>query len=296
MSTARPKAAIRSARQPVFEPGLRAIPVWRVLATVTGPATLLASAALWAAPPALRMTAAAKKAVLKSPATQKKADGDESRPVAIDTSTFHILLVRDPVVQQDLQFSSKQKEQVEEALGQIDPPLFALRDAKESNRREKVARLLGQLAAQLTDILDEPQRRRLREIVVQAQGAAALATQTVVDELQLSANQARRMEEILAATKRASETLAQKAGHGEKADKLAEIQAAGGKKMLAVLSPQQRQRFAALGGNRFDLTKLRPLAYKAPELTGIETWLNSEPLTLAQLRGKVVALNFFAYG
>jgi hypothetical protein len=41
---------------------------------------------------------------------------------------------------------------------------------------------------------------------------------------------------------------------------------------------------------------LRPLAYKAPELTGIKTWFNSEPLTLARLRGKVVALNFFAYG
>jgi hypothetical protein len=188
---------------------------------------LLASAALWGAPPASRTTTAVQAADgRRSPATQKQADGDESRPRPIDTSTFYILLVRDPAVRQELQFSPGQTEQVEEALGQIDRPLFALRDAKESNRREKVARLLGQFASRLSEILEERQGRRLREIVVQAQGAAALATPTVVDELQLSSNQARRIEEILADTKRASETLAKKATPGEKADKLAEGQAA----------------------------------------------------------------------
>jgi len=30
----------------------------------------------------------------------------------------------------------------------------------------------------------------------------------------------------------------------------------------------------------------------APEFTGIDTWLNSEPLTMQQLRGKVVLVDF----
>src|SRR3982074_2776203 len=33
----------------------------------------------------------------------------------------------------------------------------------------------------------------------------------------------------------------------------------------------------------------------APEFTGIEKWLNSEPLTLQQLRGKVVLVDFWTY-
>jgi cytochrome c biogenesis protein CcdA/thiol-disulfide isomerase/thioredoxin len=33
----------------------------------------------------------------------------------------------------------------------------------------------------------------------------------------------------------------------------------------------------------------------APEFRGIETWINSEPLTLANLRGKVVVLDFWTY-
>ncbi|AGW94057.1 MULTISPECIES: thioredoxin family protein [Cupriavidus] len=34
---------------------------------------------------------------------------------------------------------------------------------------------------------------------------------------------------------------------------------------------------------------------KAPEFTGIEKWLNSEPLTVAGLRGKVVLVDFWTY-
>ena len=35
--------------------------------------------------------------------------------------------------------------------------------------------------------------------------------------------------------------------------------------------------------------------YPAPEFTDVETWLNSEPLTLAKLRGKVVLIDFWTY-
>jgi thiol-disulfide isomerase/thioredoxin len=36
-------------------------------------------------------------------------------------------------------------------------------------------------------------------------------------------------------------------------------------------------------------------SYPAPEITGIEKWLNSEPLTLKQLKGKVVLVDFWTY-
>jgi hypothetical protein len=36
--------------------------------------------------------------------------------------------------------------------------------------------------------------------------------------------------------------------------------------------------------------------FKAPELDGKDGWLNSEPLTMAQLRGRVVALHFWTFG
>lgn len=42
--------------------------------------------------------------------------------------------------------------------------------------------------------------------------------------------------------------------------------------------------------------KLAESGRRAPEITGIANWLNSRPLTLAGLRGKVVLVDFWTYG
>jgi hypothetical protein len=41
-----------------------------------------------------------------------------------------------------------------------------------------------------------------------------------------------------------------------------------------------------------------PVAMKvaAPELQGIDAWINSKPLALKDLRGKVVVLHFWTFG
>jgi len=39
----------------------------------------------------------------------------------------------------------------------------------------------------------------------------------------------------------------------------------------------------------------RELAHRAPEFAGIERWLNSEPLSMAELRGKVVLVEFWTF-
>lgn len=44
-----------------------------------------------------------------------------------------------------------------------------------------------------------------------------------------------------------------------------------------------------------DLQNALDHPYPAPEFTGIEAWLNSNPLTMAELRGKVVLIDFWTY-
>jgi thiol-disulfide isomerase/thioredoxin len=36
-------------------------------------------------------------------------------------------------------------------------------------------------------------------------------------------------------------------------------------------------------------------SFPAPELKGIRAWINSEPLTIKELRGKVVLVDFWTY-
>jgi thiol-disulfide isomerase/thioredoxin len=57
---------------------------------------------------------------------------------------------------------------------------------------------------------------------------------------------------------------------------------------------------AWLAGIGPELERAAPDAFAAgdaaPEFAGIETWLNSEPLRLSDLRGRVVLVDFFTYG
>jgi cytochrome c biogenesis protein CcdA/thiol-disulfide isomerase/thioredoxin len=50
------------------------------------------------------------------------------------------------------------------------------------------------------------------------------------------------------------------------------------------------------GGAILDNSKLYNVpSFKAPELAGIQDWINSKPLTLKQLKGKVVLIDFWTY-
>jgi hypothetical protein len=68
------------------------------------------------------------------------------------------------------------------------------------------------------------------------------------------------------------------------------------KKILATLTRRQQEEWVALLGKRIDVAKLGRVKFKAPDLRGREDWINSSPLAAAQLRGKVVALYFYAFG
>lgn len=49
------------------------------------------------------------------------------------------------------------------------------------------------------------------------------------------------------------------------------------------------------GGNASDKERFNVNPYDAPEFRGISEWINSDPLTLAQLKGKVVLVDFWTY-
>ena len=66
--------------------------------------------------------------------------------------------------------------------------------------------------------------------------------------------------------------------------------------ILDMLNDDQKRRLLALIGRTFDSGRLGHVSFKAPELSTGDEWLNSKPLQLADLRGKVVALHFYAFG
>ncbi len=59
-------------------------------------------------------------------------------------------------------------------------------------------------------------------------------------------------------------------------------------------NPESQSLIDDLKGNSMNNTELKSYG-TAPEFTGINNWLNSDPLTMQQLKGKVVLVDFWTY-
>lgn len=68
------------------------------------------------------------------------------------------------------------------------------------------------------------------------------------------------------------------------------------KKQLDILK-ENKEKTDEMIGKPFDMTDSNglPNLGKAPDLAGINNWLNSKPLTISELRGKVVLIDFWTY-
>lgn len=199
-------------------------------------------------------------------------------------------LLRNAEVQQELKVSPQQLPQVEAAVAQVDRPLFLLRDVPPSQGADKYHQLVAQLETSLQKILQPEQNQRLSELVIRAQGFPALIQPKNAQALQLESAQIERIQAALEETQRDMQKVA-----GDR-QQTAALNENVRKRVEETLTSPQRQRLATLVGKPFDLSKVRQVACAAPELSQIERWHNSGPLSMEQLKGKVVALHFYAFG
>jgi hypothetical protein len=211
------------------------------------------------------------------------------------TSTL-LLLIRDPQVQRELRLSPEQIRDVTTAIEAADGPLFRLRDVAGPDRESQAAKHFEQLQRDIADVLDVEQAGRLRQLVIQAEGVTALTWPDVAAELGLAERQVHRMRRILDETRGEIEKLQAASADSASADEIARLRTRGNEQVLEVLSASQRSAIADLVGSAYDFSRVRQVAGLAPELHDVEEWINSEPLTMKSLRGKVVALHYWAFG
>jgi peroxiredoxin len=195
-----------------------------------------------------------------------------------------LMLARDPEVQANLATDRGQAEAIEKAVAAVDEPLWRLRDAPSSEGSETVRQLTDRFEADMRRILRPGQFQRLQQIVLRAQGWESLRQPAVAERIKLSQQQRGRVEEILAQNQTRDAR-----GREASGDALQ-------RQILTVFSEDQRRAIGLLAGNPFDFSHVRQLAVKAPELRAVEEWINSAPLSLSDLRGKVVALHFWTFG
>ena len=211
-------------------------------------------------------------------------------------------LVHDEAVLDDLKLTADQRKAWRSALDPLDLRCFPLRNKSASEAEAGFAKAATDARTELSKILKPQQTQRLEQIVVRAQGPAALLRDDLAAKLKLTDKQRTEIRKSIADARDARSKL-------EKDLRAAKLETAAAEKEMAKLSTVERDAINAILTNDqkiklnglfardFDVSKLGNTAFKTPELIGDSTnWLNASPLSVGQLRGRVAVVHFFAFG
>ncbi|SFI24705.1 redoxin domain-containing protein [Planctomicrobium piriforme] len=212
----------------------------------------------------------------------------------------YLLLIRDPVVQRELKLSDEQQQALDAFNETLDGPLLSTRNQPNEQANKAATEMIAQSRAKLATILMPDQQTRLLEIERWVQGLRSLLRPDVSERLSLSDKQQEQIREIIDDYVKQTNGIKEKVSSGEPLGPLekqnSELQVRTQKTLQKLLKPEQRKQWLAMLGKPLDSKSLGKVRFKAPELLGDGPWVNSRPLTMEGLRGKVVALHFFTFG
>lgn len=224
-------------------------------------------------------------------------EGEDYIPPALTPLPY---LIRDPAVREELQLSADQLGRIEKLCERMDGHLFALRDQPPAPKDPEMiehVRAVVEAMKSLDEILRPEQHYRLQQLGFQFEGVYTLFRAGPAAYLQLSNGQKARMQMIHKQFLQQQELLRERMGKsGEQAqmdEQTRQLRIRFINQFLQVLSEPQRVTWQEMLGKPFDFSKISPLSFRAPELEGTNNWLNSKPLKMKQLRGRVVAVVFW---
>jgi hypothetical protein len=209
-------------------------------------------------------------------------------------------LIHDRAVLAELKLSADEQAAVRKEIDPLDVRFMALR----GTTPEKVAKELPEIIAHAKKVLHTAlkpeQERRLAEIALRVRGPAGLLRADTAAQMKFTGDQKKKVEKITEETQNAIAVLEKQLSDGKPAEPLHQeakkLRNKEQEDVYKVLSKSQQTLWRKLAGENFDAARIGKMAFKAPELTDSRTWVNSQPLTLSQLQGKVVALHFYTFG
>lgn len=205
-------------------------------------------------------------------------------------------LIHAPEVLRELRISDSAFSEFRPQLQEIDGPWWRVRIKGEAERRAVTAQQEQLLMAAVQERFGESAARRLRQLELQAQGCRCLLRAEVRDYLQLRDSQLAELQTLYAENTALAAKAFPRPGV-EDAEAVKELQQAARQepeRAKKLLSAEQQRRLLLLAGTPFDTSRLQRIYPLAPELVDGSRWVGA-PVTLEQLRGKVVLVHFYAF-
>lgn len=213
-----------------------------------------------------------------------------------------LFLLREPALQRALKLTEAQTKQLVEFNETYDGILLATRNQTPEDSQKKIAQVIQKSREHVTRSFSTEQQQRLRQIMYRLRGMSFVLLPTPSSELQLTEDQRAGIEAaVKTALEKISKVQSSTFQGKEENEKIQRAIMAARREeqedIFATLTNRQKQIFNALVGPTFDSNRLGRVSFKAPDLTGATEWLNTRsPLTLEDMKGKVVALHFYAFG
>jgi hypothetical protein len=224
-----------------------------------------------------------------------------SRPLALGAEPDRYwFLIHDRAVLAELKLSADEQGAMRKEIDDLDGRFMALRGTTPEKVAAELPGIVSEAKKRLHQVLRPEQERRLNEVVLRVQGPAALLRAEIAAPMKFTADQKKKLEKIVGDTRQAVVDLEKQVQEGKTAapleKELLRLRTEEQTKVFKLLTKPQQTLWLKLAGSPFDASRLGQMAFKAPELTGAGVWINSQPLTLSQLKGKVVALHFYTFG
>ncbi len=237
---------------------------------------------------------------LACPLFQVSASSDETASATVPTP-YLLQMIRDDAIHQELDFDAATIEQVNQAIAAVDPRWWVSRILPAETQAAEIGQLTELLRSRLHDILDDDQELRLEQLQRQAAGTRMLQLADVAQTLAITPAQSKQLQQRFAKTDSQvaslQKQLAEKKIESEEvARRSSAVQQEERQTLLDVLTDDQRRDIGGLLGEPFDFSKVKRTYPRAPEIqTEKAVWLDGDGVRMADLRGKVVVVFFYAF-
>ena len=210
------------------------------------------------------------------------------------------VLIHEPAVIAELKLAKDEQKNFQNLTNDLDLCVFPLRNKPRDVMLPGLTKVFEDLQAGLKSVLSPAQFKRLNEIYMRRLGTSALLRDDVATKMRYSDSQRKDIEEIITETQTSVAALEKEANEGKPREPLEKkytaLKTDEQKRIIKLLKPHQQMAWRELVGTDFDMTKLGRAAFKVPELVNTDDWINSSPIKLHELRGKVVVVHFYACG
>ncbi|MFM1902477.1 MAG: Thiol-disulfide oxidoreductase YkuV, partial [Planctomycetota bacterium] len=146
----------------------------------------------------------------------------------------------------------------------------------------------------------QEQYRRLLQIQARVVGTPFLIQPEIAGAMEFTPEQRLEIEQLVDGGLQATAALRERLAQGEPREALEaeyrRLKEAEVKAIQSLLEPRQVAAWKQAIGRDFALERLGGPTYRAPELIDSGAWINSEPVSLEDLAGRVVVVHFYACG